>query len=72
MTTIIDNRGEKPANIFDELEVGEFYEDRDGYLCLKVSHSNCLCNANGRWIFSNENPEATVSPLLATITIERS
>lgn len=72
MTTIIDNRSDKPAKIFDELEIGDFYEDRDGVLCLKISHSKCLYHSNGQWDNSDEELEATVSPLLATITIERS
>ena len=71
MTTIIDNRNEKLRKCFDQLEIGDFYEDYDGNICLKISHSKCLYNRDGRWENSNEIPEDTVYPLLATITIER-
>lgn len=60
---------------FEELDVGQVYEDKDGVLCIKTSLSeiddNCICFVNGNWEANLESLGSMIIPLTATLEIER-
>lgn len=71
-----DKRVKHEANVFfEELEIGQVYEDRDGVLCIKTNNSdnedNCICFVGEEWEASLESLTARVIPLIATLEIER-
>ena len=71
-----DKRVKHEANaFFEELEIGQVYEDRDGVICIKTSDStnghNCICFVREEWETSLESLTAIVIPLIATLEIEK-
>jgi hypothetical protein len=71
-----DKRVKHEANVFfDELKIGQVYEDRDGVLCIKTKDTdcedNCICFVGGEWEANLESLTAKVMPLIATLEIER-
>lgn len=70
-----DKRVKHEANVFfEELEIGQVYEDKDGVICIKTSDStigdNCICFMGEEWEASVESPATRVIPLVATLEIE--
>ena len=71
-----DKRVKYEANVFfEELSIGQVYEDRDGVLCIKTNdndnENNCICFVCGEWEANCECLATTVIPLTATLEIER-
>lgn len=71
-----DKRVKHEANVFfEELRIGQAYEDRDGVLCIKTEDvddaSNCICFVGEEWETSIESLKAIVTPLVTTLEIER-
>lgn len=42
MITIQDNRKHTPNVVFADLPIGEFYEDKDRFFCIKTSNHHCI------------------------------
>ena len=59
---------------FEELSIGQVYEDRDGVLCIKTGNgdfeNNCIALSGKEWESFRENPTNKVTPLTATLEIE--
>lgn len=71
-----DKRVKHEANVFfDELRIGQVYEDRDGVLCIKTNDTdqedNCICFINDNWEANLESLTSRITPLIATLEIER-
>lgn len=60
---------------FEELKIGQAYEDGYGALCIKTNNTdseyNCICFSNEEWWVSTESPTAIVIPLVTTLEIEK-
>lgn len=62
---------------FEDLAVGEAYEDSEGVICIKTSgddyddgtYGKCIAFIDGEWREEEEYREAYVKPLEATITL---
>lgn len=61
---------------FEELNIGDAYEDKEGILCIKVndgnpdsSYATCLAYVSGEWREDEEHKENMVKPLDASIVI---
>jgi hypothetical protein len=65
----------EPNVFFDELKIGQAYEDKDGVLCIKTKDTdcedNCICFVGGEWEANLESLTARIIPLVATLEIER-
>lgn len=71
-----DKRVKHEANVFfEELKIGQAYEDRDGVLCIKTNdtdgENNCICFVGEEWEANLESRTARVIPLITTLEIER-
>ena len=71
-----DKRIKHEDNVFfEELEIGQVYEDKDGVLCVKTNASNnknnCICFVGEEWEVGSESLTSKVIPLIATLEIER-
>jgi hypothetical protein len=66
---------QKPKAFFEDLPIGQVYEDRDGVLCIKTHDAecedNCICFVNEKWEVNLESLAAEVVPLATTLEIER-
>ena len=72
---INDKRVKEQYVMFEELKVGDVYEDKEGFVCIKtheddISH-NCICFVNGEWEVNLEGLGAEVRPLKTCLEIER-
>lgn len=70
-----DKRVTREAGVpFEELSIGQVYEDKDGVLCIKTENSpylnNCICFNGEGWECNHENLTQRVIPLIATLEIE--
>ena len=74
----VENKIKIEATVqFQDLAVGEAYEDKDGVVCIKTSdddygdspYGRCIAFVNDEWREEDEHREAYVKPLEATITI---
>ena len=71
-----DKRVKHEAYVFfDELAIGQAYEDKEGILCIKTHNTddadNCIYFVNGQWEPEFEHSNARVIPLVTTLEIER-
>lgn len=72
-----DKRDKRERVPFRDLEVGQVYEDRYGALCIKTAENdlntdiNCICFVHGIWESNVEGLDTVVTPLVATLEIER-
>lgn len=72
-----DKRSKREKVPFKDLEVGQAYEDKDGFLCIKTVESdlcadiNCICFTDGIWESNLEGLYTEVTPLVTTLEIER-
>ena len=56
---------------FIDLSIGEVYEDKDNFLCIKIDNTHCLyLNDEDVWDIAVCNVAEAVFPLRATLTIE--
>ena len=60
---------------FEELKIGQAYEDRDGVLCIKTNNNdcedNCICFVREEWEANFESLAARVTPIVVTLEIEK-
>lgn len=74
---VSDKRNKRERVPFETLEVGQAYEDRFGVLCIKTAENdlnadiNCICFVNESWESNLEGLNTLVTPLDATLEIER-
>lgn len=71
-----DKRAKHEEGVFfEELKIGQAYEDGDGVLCIKTNNDgckdNCIYFINEKWETNVESLTAMVTPLVATLEIER-
>lgn len=75
MMTIKDTRTKNNLVSFEDLSVGQVYEDKDGIICIKTSdeytENNCISFVMGKWEMSVESSVAKTLPLKTTLLIER-
>ena len=74
----IDNRIKIEATVqFQDLAVGDVYEDYEGVVCIKTSdddygdspYGKCIAFVDGEWREEDEHRGAYVKPLEATVTL---
>ena len=74
MTELVDKRVKRRIVLFKELRAGDFFEDNEGAVSMKVDGQTCLSQRFDKsgWIACHVNDYETweVIPLKATITIK--
>lgn len=60
----------KPSVYFADLPVGEVFEDKENYLCIKTNFSQCLFYNGDEWDFCSCDNDEIVFPLKVTLTID--
>ena len=72
---IKDTRAKNNKVSFEDLPVGQVYEDAEGVICIKTfngeTEDNCICHFAGAWEASTESALTKVIPLKTTLVIER-
>lgn len=75
MLTIKDTRAKNNKVNFADLPIGQVYEDKEGVICIKTYNDecedNCICFLKDGWEASIEGTTTKVTPLKATLLIER-
>ena len=75
MMTIKDTRAKNNKVDFEDLPIGQVYEDTEGIVCIKTwygdTEDNCICYIDGKWESSLEGFTSKVIPLKTTLLIER-
>ena len=75
MMTIKDTRAKSNAVNFEDLPIGQVYEDKEGIVCIKTCdgecEDNCICFIRGEWEANTEGATTKVIPLKTTLLIER-
>ena len=71
---VIDNRATLLTVTFDDLLIGDCYQDDEGNICIKTSRDRCMYfdADEGEWRTVGEDLDALIIPLQATIIVERS
>lgn len=69
---LIDKRGTPLTTTFDDLEIGDCFQDEEDDICIKVSSNSMIwTHGNGNWQNSLFDSEEWVLPLNASLTVER-
>lgn len=69
---LVDKRGTALTTTFDDLVIGDCYQDEEDNICIKIGYERCLyLNAQGDWDTAAERRDELIIPLKATLTIER-
>lgn len=71
---LVDKRGTAPlTTTFDDLHIGDCYQDDADNICIKTSRDRCIYfdTSEGQWRSVGENLNELIIPLKATLTIER-
>lgn len=71
---LIDKRDIPQLNTtFDDLLIGDCYQDYDGNICIKTDHDRCMhYDADlAMWHSASENSDESVIPLKATFIVKR-
>ena len=75
MMTIKDTRTKSNAVNFEDLPIGQVYEDKEGIVCIKTygdeNQDNFICFIRGEWEAQTEGLTTKVIPLKTTLLIER-
>ena len=75
MMTIKDTRAKNDYVNFEDLSIGDVYEDKRGIICIKTddgySENNCISFTMGQWESAVEGSVTKVLPLKTTLLIER-
>ena len=75
MMAIKDTRAKNNQVNFEDLPIGQVYEDADGIICIKTynneNENNCICFISGEWEGHIEGVTTKVIPLKTTLLIER-
>lgn len=70
-TRLIDKRGKPLTHTFNDLKIGECYQDTDNNICIKIGWDKRMIYSSGEWCPSTLiDREQLVLPLKTTITIE--
>lgn len=71
---VIDKRATLLTVTFDDLLIGDCYQDDEGNICIKTSRDRCMYfDANeAEWRAACDDLDALIIPLQATIIVERS
>lgn len=75
----INDKRETNKNLvfFKELDIGEVYEDEDGYICIKTSYANdclennCIAFQGGDWIIYHQDSDSKVVKVEAELVLRR-
>ena len=71
-TELIDKRGIPLTHTFNDLQIGECYQDTDNNICMKIGWDRRMIYLDGEWRPSSlTEREQLVIPLKTTIIIER-
>lgn len=74
----VENKIKIEANVqFQDLAIGDAYEDNEGIICIKTSdddygdspYGKCIAFVNDEWMEEDEHRGTYVKPLEATITL---
>jgi hypothetical protein len=73
----LDNHIQVKASVqFQNLAIGDVYEDNEGIVCIKTSddyedspYGKCIAFVDGRWNEEEEHRGTYVIPLEATVTL---
>ena len=70
---LIDKRGTPLTITFDDLHIGDCYQDEGDNICIKTSRDRCMFfdTKEGQWHSIGESLNTLIIPLKATITVER-
>lgn len=70
---LIDKRGTALTTTFDDLHIGDCYQDESDNICIKTNRDRCIFfdTDEGEWRSVGENLNTLIIPLKATITVER-
>lgn len=70
MTQLIDKRGKPLTVTFGDLKIGDFFQNENDCICMKID-SNKVLNWTTGFINTGWDTDDLLIPLKATITIER-
>ena len=75
MMVIKDTRAKNSQVNFEDLPIGQVYEDGEGFICIKTGSGdiddNCICYIVNGWEVNTESMATKVTPLKTTLLIER-
>ena len=77
MMNVNDKRTRTETKEFIKLGIGDAYEDKEGFLCIKTDehndcyHNNCIALVDGCWEAHFEAEYALVYPVATTLVLER-
>lgn len=62
-----------PTTTFEDLRIGDCYQDDSDNVCIKTSYDRCIYfdTTTGVWCSAGKNLDSSVTPLKATVTVER-
>lgn len=69
---VIDKRSTPSTTTFEDLLIGDCYQDDGDNVCIKTNYDRCIYYdaIAGQWCSAGESLDSVVTPLKATITIE--
>lgn len=76
----LNNQLENNTSVrFQNLSIGDVYEDNEGVICIKTSNDDygdspygkCIALVDGVWCEEDEHRESRVKPIEATIRLHR-
>ena len=70
---LVDRRGIPLSTTFNDLLIGDCYQDDEGNVCIKTSRDRCIffSTDEGEWLSASENLDTLIIPLQATFIVER-
>lgn len=72
MTELIDKRGIPLTHTFEDLAIGECFQDTNDNLCMKIGWDRSMRYVDGRWLPSTfADRQELIIPLKTTIIVER-
>lgn len=71
---LVDRRGIPLSTTFNDLLIGDCYQDDEGNICIKTSRDRCMYYDADEceWRTVGEDLDTPIIPLQATIIVERS
>lgn len=69
---VIDRRGTPLTTTFDDLNIGDAFQDDDGDICIKTDSTSAIYWSGSRWAFHTAfSGDELIIPLEVTYTFER-
>lgn len=69
---VIDRRGTPLTTTFDELNIGDAFQDEDDDICIKINVHSAIYWADGYWAHHTAfSGDELIIPLEVTYTFER-